>query len=76
MKLEKMVDGMRLHTYGTNGTIMRRKCSWPIHVVTVNIIDRRVLASWNGNPPRWYREKDAVKWRKLSHWEAEEKKRK
>ena len=71
MKLEKMTQGMVLHSHGRDGTVLRRKCSWPVRVIEVNLKTREVFASWNNNPPRWWSESVATKWQTKSHAEKE-----
>lgn len=70
MKLEKMSPGMLLHAWGRDRTMMRNRTSWPVEVLKVDLVGRRVLASWNYNPPQWWAERHAMRWRKLSFREA------
>lgn len=70
MKLEKLAPGMVVHQYGRANDVRRTKSSWPVEIVEVDLQKRRVLASWNHNPVRWFFEKDATKWRKISYYEA------
>ena len=71
MKLEKMTPGMTLYSYGRAlGMLGSRPASWPVYVKEVDLGRRLVFASWNGNPPQWFGERDAVRWRKLSMCEA------
>lgn len=71
MKLEKLTPGMVVHSYGRQRDAMRTKCSWPVKIVEVDLLNRRVLASWNHNHPQWWPEYNATKWRKISYYEAE-----
>jgi hypothetical protein len=63
VKLEKIQPGMTLHSYGRDGTIMRKRCSWPVRVLEVDLAKRMVLASWNNNPAKWMPERIATKCR-------------
>lgn len=74
MKLEKLAPGMVVHDHGRARDIIRTKCSWPVEIVEVDMVRRAVLASWNNNPPQWFPEYNAVKWKKLSYWDTQKKK--
>ena len=75
MKLEKMTPGMVLHDHGRARSILREKCSWPVEIISVDLENREVLASWNYNGPTLFSERHAMKWRKKSHWEMEKEKK-
>lgn len=85
MKLEKMAielakaqaagkNYLLLHSHGRARDLRRTKCSWPMTILNVDLEDRSVYASWNHNPPQWWDEQHASKWRTLSYWDAEKKK--
>lgn len=74
MKLEKLKPGMTVYRWGRDGTILRQMGSWPVLIIEVDLVKRRVLASWNGNPARWVPERHAVKWRRLSYEAAKRQK--
>lgn len=42
------------HKVRAGNTMMRRMGVWRVRIVEVDADGGRVLASWNGNPPRWY----------------------
>jgi hypothetical protein len=44
-------------------TTMRRKVVFDVRVIEIADDKRSIRASWNGNPPRIYREKDVGKLR-------------
>lgn len=74
MKLEKIQPGMLLHSWGRSRSVLRERCSWPVRIVEVDLVGRRVFASWNSNKAQWWPERHAVKWRKESFWDAERRK--
>jgi hypothetical protein len=44
-------------------TSVSRNAKYGIRIVSVDLEKRTVTASWNGNPPRVYRERDIAKWK-------------
>lgn len=67
MKIENMQEGQTLWTvrrHKAGNTMMTTVSVYPVTIVEVDLVERRVTASWNGNPARSYREADAMKWRK------------
>lgn len=72
MKLEKLKEGMTVYRWARERP--RGMGSWPVYIVEVDLVGRRVLASWNGNPARWFSERHAVKWRDLTYGEAQRRK--
>lgn len=66
MKIESLQSGMTVyetHTYRMGNTTLRSQGVWPVTVVEVDMLKRRVLASWNGNRSEWYYEHQWSKWR-------------
>ena len=66
MKFEKLQPGMivydvRRHKMGN--TTLSTVGVWTVRVLTVEAENRRVVASWNGNTPRIFYERDVRKWR-------------
>lgn len=74
MKIEKLKPGMVVHLHGTTRSFTKEKCSWPVHIMEVDLTNRRVLASWNYNTSKWYSEYNASKWRAISYSETRNKK--
>ena len=55
-KIEKLTPDQVLWSVESGrmgNTIMTTKRLYAVHVVEVDLEKRRVLASWNHNPPRW-----------------------
>lgn len=76
IKFEKIQPGMTLferHRERMGNTTMSRLGEWRIRVVSVNLADRTVTASWNGNPPLVYQEHAATKWFSWSMYERDRK---
>lgn len=48
MKIGKLTPGMVVHSYGKDRTVMRRKTSWPVRIVEVDLENRRVLGDLLG----------------------------
>ena len=67
IKFEKIKAGMTLYDVRKEkmgNTTMSRTGVWKVRVMEVNPSSRQVLASWNGNSPKWYREYSITKFRK------------
>lgn len=62
MKLEKLKPGMRVYSNGRDRSMLRRPASWPVVVVEVDLVKRRVFARWNYNAPQWFGERNASRW--------------
>lgn len=61
MKFEKVQPGMVLydvHSYQMGNTTMRSMGCWAVRIISIDVEKRQALASWNGNPPRLYFERD------------------
>lgn len=68
IKFEKIKPGMVLYDvrkadWRTRMATGRSYSFWTVSVVTVNPTDRRVLASWNGNAPKWMDERNVTQFR-------------
>lgn len=67
IKFEKIEEGMTLydvHSTRMGNTTIREQGLWRVRVIAVDTEKRKVLASWNGNKPRWYFEGQITKFRK------------
>ncbi|KZC33591.1 hypothetical protein [Rhodanobacter denitrificans] len=49
-------------------TALRETATFRVTVVSVDVEARRVLASWNGNPPKSFRETDVKRWLVKPRW--------
>lgn len=68
IKFEKIQPGMTLydrHSHRMGNTTMKTIGEWPVRIISVDAEKRGAMASWNGNPARWYSERDL---RKLHTW--------
>lgn len=66
MKIENMKPGMTVydvHRHKMGNTTMSTVGVWPVKIVSVDMENRAVTASWNWNAPRVYFEREATKWR-------------
>lgn len=66
MVLKRLKPGMTVYQVkrATGYAAISRKWSiWPVYVKEVDEEKGRVLASWNGNKPQWFGEKNWSKWR-------------
>lgn len=61
MILERMKPGQTL--YRVDEKTRNKRQVWPVTVHEIDLENRRVFASWNHNPPRWYQENNATRWR-------------
>ena len=55
-KIEKIKPGQVLWSVSSGrlgNTMLTTKNLYPVRVVEVDMANKRVLASWNGNPERW-----------------------
>lgn len=59
--IEKIVPGQILHDYHRQRNVFRTMGHWEVTVKEVDLERRKALCSWNGNPPRWYRESEIKK---------------
>lgn len=67
MKIENMQPGQQVWSvqrHKMGNTTITTVSLYPVRIVSVDLKDRTVTASWNSNPQRVYREADAKKWRK------------
>lgn len=66
MKFEKLQPGMTVYAVGRHkmgNTTQITTAFWTVRVLEVDAERRRVVASWNTNPPRTFYERDVAKWR-------------
>jgi len=66
MTIDKLKPGMTVydtHSYRMGNTTMRTLGVWNIRIVSVNVANQNVIASWNGNPARIYFKRSWKKWR-------------
>lgn len=64
IKFEKIQPGMTLYDVSKETGFTRWKWAiWPVVVHEINIEERRVFASWNGNKPEWMSEHRITKYR-------------
>ena len=65
MTLEKLHAGLTVFKVKRSANAFRsgKWDVWPVHIKKVDVNQRTVLASWNGNPPNIYQERDWSKWR-------------
>lgn len=56
----QVVWEIRRHRAGN--TMVRTQPLYSLNIVEVDLADGRVFASWNSNPPKWYRERDIKSW--------------
>lgn len=65
IKFEKIQPGMELWDYQSRkqgNTTSRRIDRFRVLVLEVDEAGRRVRASWNSNPAKWYSKRSAAKW--------------
>ena len=66
MKLEKLKPGMVVYDVGRSkmgNTTIRTVGVWRVRIVSVDMDTRRVMASWNSNPPKTFYPREVAKWR-------------
>lgn len=66
MKFEKLQPGMTVYDVGRSkmgNTTLTTVSVWAVRVIEVDAERRQVLASWNTNTPRLFRERVVAKWR-------------
>ena len=66
MKIEKLQPGMVVYDIqrrGMGNTTMKTTSVFSVYIREVCASGRRVLASWNGNPPSWFYGRAVSKWR-------------
>jgi hypothetical protein len=57
-KLKPGLVLLDIHSQHVGNTMMRQLGCWKVHVISVDAGTRSAMCSWNGNPPRLYRERD------------------
>lgn len=65
--MNKLVPGLVLYQVvrrKMGNTTLSTDATFPVRVISVDLMKRRVLASWNGNPPRLYTERQVLRWRR------------
>ena len=66
MKIEKLQPGMVVYDVGRHkmgNTTISTVSVWSVRIVSVDAEARTVVASWNSNPAKTYREGVWSKWR-------------
>jgi hypothetical protein len=64
IKFEKIEPGMTLWDCRRQSGFYQQKWGiWPVRVIEVDPDKRKVLASWNFNPPEWFSERRITKYR-------------
>ena len=66
MKFEKIKPGMRVYDVGRQkmgNTNVSTIAVWPVYIVSVDEEKRSVVARWNGNSERTFRESTYSKWK-------------
>lgn len=66
MKIEKLQPGMTVYDVGRNkmgNTTLSTVRVWRVHIVSVDVEARKVVASWNSNQSKIYTEQTWSKWR-------------
>jgi len=66
MKLQKLKPGSTVYDVGRQkmgNTTMTTVTVWPVQIIEIDEATNSVIASWNGNPRRRYRETEWSKWR-------------
>ena len=66
IKFEKIIPNMVLWDVKKNTKGYPRGCkwhTWPVYIKLVDKENRKVLASWNNNPPKWICERIVTKYR-------------
>lgn len=66
MRIEKLQPGMVVYDVGhrkMGNTTIPTVCVWSVLIVSVDVEERTVVASWNSNPAKPYREGIWSKWR-------------
>lgn len=67
MKIEKLQPGMTVYDVAKTkmgNTTIRTVSVWPVQIKEVDLENRKVVASWNGNPDRTYYERSVSRWKK------------
>lgn len=52
------------HKVKMGNTTMRRMGTWLVHVKEIDAEKRQALVSWNGNPAKWWSERQLAKLRR------------
>lgn len=66
MRIEKLQPGMVVHDVGRHkmgNTTISTVAVWDVFIESVDVERMVVVASWNGNAPKEYREHQWAKWR-------------
>ena len=66
MKIEKLKPGMTVYSVSRQkmgNTTLSTVCVWPVRVVSVDLENMTVEASWNSNKPRSFSRAIWSKWR-------------
>jgi hypothetical protein len=67
MKFEKLKAGMELYDVrrATGMAVFRgsKYNVWPVHILEINVTNRKALVSWNYNAARWIPERQVTKYR-------------
>ncbi len=66
MKIDRMRAGMVVFDVGRSklgNTTMMPVSVWRVHISSADLDGRRVEASWIGNAPRWFSERQKSGWR-------------
>jgi hypothetical protein len=61
LKAGQIVWDLQRNTAGN--TTMKRDDLYEVKIIKVNLEENHVIASWNGNKPRRYNEREIKKWR-------------
>ena len=49
------------HRYKTNVVGLNPMGEWRVKVISIDTERKGAMCSWNGNPPRWYSERDLAR---------------
>ena len=66
MKIESLKEGMEVydvHSHRMGNTVLRTLGCWDVRIVSIDLEDHTVMASWNGNAVRKYYQGDWSRWR-------------
>jgi hypothetical protein len=66
MKMSSLKPGMTVYDVGRHkmgNTTISTVAIWPVHIVSVDIENFVVKASWNGNPANKFYSRSIAKWR-------------
>jgi hypothetical protein len=66
MNINKLTPGMTVYDVGRvkmGNTTMRTIAVWHVRIISVDLASGTVVACWNSNPERKYRERQWKKWR-------------